>query len=132
MLESNSEGLARKELGSIYIGKTEKRKSRRQFGSCWFMMNPLGFGKQPMACGFVPVCLLVLCHSERCFLAYDSSTVSAVQHPACVIRLCVSLISAFLFKVKWQIPDLWSFPSAYLSRAEINLSGRLVQLRACE
>lgn len=26
MLESNSEGLAKKELGSIYIGKTEKIK----------------------------------------------------------------------------------------------------------
>lgn len=81
MLESNSEDLARKELGSIYIGKTEKIKA------CWFMMNPPGFGKQPTTCLFVPVCLLVLCHSERCFLACDFSTVSVVHHPACVLKL---------------------------------------------
>lgn len=95
-------------------------------------MNPLGFGKHSMTCLLVHMCLLVLCRSERCFLACNYSTVSAVQHPACVIRLCVSLISALVFKVKWHIPDLCGFPSAYLSRAGINLSGRLVQLRACE
>jgi len=79
-----------------------------------------------MTCMFVPMCLLVLCHSERCFLACDFSTVSAVQHPACAIMLCISLISALLLKAKWQIPDLCSFLSAYFSGAEINLSGRLV------
>lgn len=115
---------------ALYIWEGQ-RKSEMQFWKCWFMMNSLGFGKQPHDLPLC-ACMLELCHSGRSLSACNSSTIAAVQHPACGIRLCVSLILALVFKVKRQIPDLRGFPSAYLSGTGINLSRKLMQLRACE
>lgn len=116
------------------VYREDKRKSRRQFWS-WFMMNLLGFAKQPTTHLFVPACSLSLwklLFGMWLFHSFSSYTVFClcnVQHVWCGFVFLWSQL--FCTKLSGKFLPC-GFPSAYLSRAEINLSGRLVQLRPWE
>lgn len=95
-------------------------RQRKLKGQFWkFMITHLAVESSPMTSVSVR---FVLWHGGIRLLACNSSTVSTLQHPACVIRFCVSLILALLFNIKLQIIDLCCFLSANLNRTRINFS----------